>query len=199
MTRACVMFLSLCTMLLLFGSCKGKAKQTQEEVEVETVEINPDAIGAGADNTYNDTLPGKKVEEMYGDNLAKVVVYYKVDENGQLTDEKYREVFYYDSTHYKYTEGNLVNQDKRDGDWFAYHKNGNLCTEAHYVNGKEEGTYKVYHDNGYLYFVGEYHEGLKEGEWKFYDEQGRLMYSEVYEKGQRKETKLINNKINNNQ
>lgn len=192
MMRVRVLFLSLCALTLLFGSCKGKNKQTQQQVEVETVEMNPAAIGAGADNTYNESLPGKKVEEMYGDNQAKVVAYYKVDENGQLTDEKYREVFYYDSTHYKYTEGNIVDQTKRDGDWFAYHKNGNLCTEAHYVNGKEEGQYKVYHDNGYLYYAGEYRQGLKIGVWKFYDEEGRLMYVQSYEDGQLKETKRIN-------
>lgn len=192
MMRVAVLFLSACALILSFGSCKGKAKQAQEQVEVETVEMNPAAIGAGTDNTYNDTLPGKKVEEQYGDNQAKVVAYYKVDENGVLTDEKYREVYYYDSTHYKYTEGNIVSQSKRDGDWFAYHKNGNLCTEAHYVNGKEEGMYKVYHDNGYLYYAGEYRQGLKEGLWKFYDEQGRLMYSQIYENGRLKETKQIN-------
>ncbi len=193
MMSARLWLLSLCAIVLFFGSCKGKNKQAQGQDAVETVEINPDAIGAGADNSYNDTLPGKKVEEMYGDNSAKVVVYYKVDENGQLTDEKYREVFYYDSTHYKYTEGNLVDQTKRDGDWFAYHKNGNLCTEAHYENGKEEGLYKVYHDNGYLYYAGEFHQGMKVGEWKFYDEQGRLIYIQKYENGQLKETKQINN------
>lgn len=193
MRRIIVLFLSLCAITICLESCHRKQQQESEQVEVETVEMNPAAIGAGTDNTYNDTLSGKKVEEKYGDNQAKVVVYYKVDENGVLTDEKYREVFYYDSTHYKYTEGNIVNQTKRDGDWFAYHKNGNLCTEAHYVNGKEEGMYKVYHDNGYLYYAGEYRHGLKEGTWKFYDEQGRLMYSQIYENGNLKETKQINN------
>lgn len=187
--RAGVLLLSGCALLLALSACHGKKGHEQPQEEVESVEINQTAIGAGTDNTYNDTLPGKKVEEMYGDHQAKIVSYYKVDENGQLTDEKYREVFYYDSTHYKYTEGNIVNQNKRDGDWFAYHKNGNLCTEAHYVNGKEEGEYKVYHDNGYLYYVGKYEKGKKVGEWKFYDEQGRLMYSQQYENGTLKRDK----------
>ena len=194
MTRACAFFLTLCIMTLFFGSCKCKVKQEEkktEKSEVETVEINPSAIGAGTDNSYNESLPGRKIEERYGDNQSKVEVFYKLDENGQPTDEKYREVFYYDSTHYKYIEGNIVNQTKRDGDWFAYHSNGNLCTEAHYVNGKEEGEYKVYHDNGYLYFAGQYHQGLKTGEWKFYDAQGRLMYTELYENGVLKEKKQI--------
>lgn len=168
-------------------SCKSKTQESQTaEPELETIALNNDAIGAGTVD-QNDTLPGKKVEEMYGDQQAKVVAFYKVDENGQLTDEKYREVYYYDSTHYKYIEGNL-DQSRRDGDWFAYHKNGNLCTEAHYVNGREEGEYKVYHDNGYLYYAGKYEKGKKVGEWKFYDEQGRLMYSQQYENGTLKET-----------
>lgn len=172
-------------------SCGNRTQKTQAET-VDMVELNQSAIGAGMDNSYNETLPGSKVEEMYGDNQAKVVCYYKVDENGQLTDEKYREVFYYDSTHYKYIEGN-IEQSRRDGDWYAYHKNGNLCTEAHYVNGKEEGEYKVYHDNGYLYYAGTYKNGLKVGEWKFYNEQGRLMYKQHYENGVLKETTRADN------
>lgn len=194
MTRACAFILSLFIMALFFGSCKCKSKQGEKktvETAVETVEINPSAIGAGKDNSNNEALSGRKVEERYGDNQSKVEFFYKVDENGQMTDEKYREVFYYDSTHYKYTEGNIVNQTKRDGDWYAYHKNGNLCTEAHYVNGKEEGEYKVYHDNAYLYYAGQYHQGLKIGEWKFYDEQGRLIYTQQYDNGVLKETKQI--------
>lgn len=190
--RIVVLLLSACVLLFSVSSCKGKQGQMKNQDEVETVEINQAAIGAGADNSYNDTLPGKKVEDIYENNHPHVVAYYKLDENGQLTDEKYREVFYYDSGYFKYTEGNIVDQNKRDGDWYAYHKNGNLCTEAHYVNGKEEGMYKVYHDNGYLYYAGEYHEGLKEGVWKFYDEQGRLNYTQLYEHNMLKETKRIN-------
>ncbi|MBO4655535.1 MAG: hypothetical protein J5644_08320 [Bacteroidales bacterium] len=192
--RKTVWWLGCCVMVLALFACKSKTQQNQTEAvgAVETVELNQAAIGVGMDNSNNETLPGAKVEEMYGDNQAKVVAYYKVDENGQLTDEKYREVYYYDSTHYKYIEGNL-DQTRRDGDWFAYHKNGNLCTEAHYVNGKEEGMYKVYHDNGYLYYAGNYQNGKRNGLWKFYDEQGRLMYSQKYENGTLKETILQNN------
>lgn len=181
------------------SSCNGKKKETrQKESGEEFVELNEAAIGAGKiDN--NDTLPGKKVEVAYADKQSRVVCFYKVDENGQLTDEKYREVYYYDSTHYKYTEGNFVNQTKRDGDWFAYHKNGNLCTEAHYVDGLEEGIYKVYHDNGYLYYAGEYRHGVKIGEWKFYDETGRLIYKNFYNgNGKLLKTEMIKKNQNNN-
>lgn len=195
MSRASIILLFALVLTISLGACKWEKEQeqVQEMAEVETVEINPAAFGVGADDSYNETLPGKKVEEMYENNQPKSVAYYKVDENGQLTDEKYREVHYYDSAHHKYTEGNIVNRNQRDGDWFAYHKNGNLCTEAHYVNGQEEGLYKVYHDNGYLYYAGEYRQGQKVGEWKFYDAQGRMMYSQLYENGTLKETKLINN------
>jgi antitoxin component YwqK of YwqJK toxin-antitoxin module len=188
------LLLLTCVLVLSILSCRPKTQESKDDAVVETVELNQDALGAGTiDN--NDTLPGKTVVEKYGDNQAKMVAFYKVDENGQLTDEKYREVYYYDSTHYKYIEGNL-DQSRRDGDWYAYHKNGNLCTEAHYVNGREEGEYKVYHDNGYLYYCGNFKNGLKEGEWKLYDEQGRLMYSQLYENGTLKETREPNN--NNN-
>lgn len=170
--------LLLCVSFLAgFSSCKGKEKP--EEEQIERVEINPDAIGAGKID-QNDTLSGKKVEEMYPDNQSKIVGFYKIDENGQLTDDKYREVYYYEATHYKYIEGDL-DVNRRTGPWYAYHKNGNLCTEAFYVDGKEQGMYKVYHDNGYLYYAGEYKDGKRVGVWKFYDETGLLEKTENYD------------------
>lgn len=188
-------------LLFLMGmmSCKPKSKEESKvDGMEESVELNEAAIGAGKID-QNDTLPGKKVEQAYADKQSRIVCFYKVDENGQLTDEKYREVYYYDSTHYKYTEGNVVDQTKRDGDWFAYHKNGNLCTEAHYVDGKEEGLYKVYHDNGYLYYAGNYRHGLKIGEWKFFDENGKLIYKYFFnDEGQLIKTELAKKNQNNN-
>lgn len=181
MKRLTLLLISLAC-VFTFLSCKSKTEQKADVVEGEYVEINPAAIGAGKiDN--NDTLPGKKVEESYPDHQSKIVYFYKVDENGQLTDEKYREVYYFDSTHYKYIEGD-VDKEMRNGPWFAYHKNGNLCTEGFYVDGKEEGPYKVYHDNGYLYYGGEFKQGKKVGEWKFYDATGKLIYKEIYVDGE---------------
>lgn len=174
--------------VLLTVSCHSK--KTEEPVDdIETVEVNPAAIGAGKID-HNDTLPGKKVENTYADNQPRDVLFYKLDENGQLTDEIYREVHYFDSTHYKYIEGD-IEQGCRDGEWFAYHKNGNLCTEAYYLNGKEEGEYKVYHDNGILYYGGKFKNGIRIGEWKFYGEDGKLIYTEYYQNGNKVKTELV--------
>lgn len=195
MRRLTLILISV-VLVCTFSSCKSKADQKTEEIAGEHLEMNPEAIGAGKiDN--NDSLPGKKVEEEYADHKSKIVCFYKVDENGQLTDEKYREVYYFDSTHYKYVEGD-VNKEMRNGPWFAYHKNGNLCTEGYYIDGKEEGPYKVYHENGYLFYGGEFKQGKRVGEWKYYDANGYLVSKETYVDGKvvKKET-INNNNINN--
>lgn len=192
--RRFVLPLLCATVLLLVVSCNQKKADAVVE-DVESVEVNPAAIGVGKID-QNDTLPGKKVQQVYADNQARDVLFYKVDENGQLTDEIYREVHYFDSTHYKYIEGN-IEKAQRDGAWYAYHKNGNLCTEAYYVDGKEEGDYKVYHDNGIPYYAGKYKNGMKTGVWKFYGEDGKLMYTETYRNGQKVKTELVSEKKSN--
>ena len=52
--------------------------------------------------------------------------------------------------------------DKKEGFYKTYYKNGNLCSEGAYKDNKEEGIYKKYYENGDLYLYGFYKNGRLE-------------------------------------
>ncbi|MBQ7489103.1 MAG: toxin-antitoxin system YwqK family antitoxin [Bacteroidales bacterium] len=127
-----------------------------------------------------DTLPGSVVVQMYEDSTPALVRVFKVDAAGNPTYEMLREVQYYKS-HKPYTDcsyttvvtdSNVLNL--RNGPAFAYFENGNVQTEAFYIDGKENGDYNVYYENGKPLLQGHYDHGLRTGGWKFYYENGNL-------------------------
>lgn len=120
----------------------------------------------------DDTMRGRKVMEWNSDKTPKVVYFYKIDKNGNMTNEKIREVHYFPGKK-KYVEGNLKN-NLRDGQWRSYFIDGKVNSEGFYVQGKENGTYKVYRETGKPYYVGHYNMGICDGEWRFYDVNGLL-------------------------
>lgn len=141
------------TLLLCIVACTNKGSQSK---------VDPD-----------DTLPGRTVVELNPDSSPKVVYYYKIDDSGNLTDEKIREVHYRPGKK-KYVAGDIKN-DERNGEWKAYHENGRIQTEATYIDGKEHGEYKVYQDNGAYLFIGHYDHGICVGEWKKFNRQGEVI------------------------
>ena len=128
---------------------------------------------------FADSLYFKKTVATYDDESPRDVYYYKTDSLGVPTDEKVHETHYYEDQQ-KYIDGNL-SQDQRDGLWYAYHKNGNVQTMAHYKDGKEDGRYTVYHENGSVYYTGFYKDGKRVGEWKFYDQNENLVRTQNFE------------------
>ncbi len=145
-------------LLLLAVSCHTKKTE---------VAIDPD-----------DTMPGRKVMTIYPDSCPRDVYYYRVDENGNYTDELIREVHYYDGkksdgSKKKYMEGGVRN-NVRDGVWNAYHENGKLQATCTYRLGVSVGEERVYYENGKLAQLGFYDQsGNCAGEWHFYDEAGK--------------------------
>lgn len=139
------------TILLLFA-CSGCKRNS----------VDPD-----------DLIPGRKVIASYPDSLPKVVYYYKVDDQGNITNEKVREIYYRPGKK-KYVDGGIHN-DQRNGEWKAYHENGQIQTEATYIDGKEDGEYKVYRDNGKYLYTGHYDHGICVGEWKKYSKEGKVI------------------------
>jgi len=128
---------------------------------------------------FADSLYYKKTVVSYEDESPRDVFYYEKDSLGQPTDVRVHETHYYPGEQ-KYIDGNL-SQSQRDGLWYAYHKNGNVQTMAHYKNGKEDGRYTVYHENGSVYYTGFYKNGVRVGEWKFYDEKEKLVRTENFD------------------
>ncbi len=122
---------------------------------------------------FADSLYYKKTVVSYEDESPRDVFFYAKDSLGQPTTERVHETHYYEGEK-KYIDGNL-SENKRDGLWYAYHKNGNVQTMAHYKDGKENGRYTVYHENGSVYYTGYYKDGVRVGEWKFYDQNENLV------------------------
>lgn len=77
-----------------------------------------------------------------------------------------------------------TNGDIRVGKWTFFHPNGQIQTEATFVNGKEDGVYCVYRENGIPYYRGSYKEGKRIGIWEFYDEDATLVATKDYDKNE---------------
>jgi len=114
--------------------------------------------------------PGSEVMAAYNDSTPQVVYYYKVDEKGAPTKEKIGEAYYYENKQ-EYIGGGLKD-DKREGRWYAFFRDGSVQTEAFYIDGKEHGAYNVFRANGKPLFKGHYDHGICDGTWSWYDENG---------------------------
>ena len=115
--------------------------------------------------------PGGEIIASYNDTLPQIVFYYKVDENGNKTQEKIGEAYYYDNKQ-EYVGGGLK-EGKRDGKWYAFFKDGSVQTEAFYIDGQEHGAYNVYREPGKPLYKGHFNHGICDGTWYFYDEDGK--------------------------
>ncbi len=131
---------------------------------------------------FADTLYYKKVLTSYSqgeEESPRDVYYYEVDSLGEPTTVKVHETSFYPNAS-KYIDGN-ISENQRDGLWYAYHKNGNVQTMAHYRQGKEDGRYTVYYENGNVRYTGFYKEGKRVGKWCFYDEEENFVRSEDFD------------------
>lgn len=160
--------------ILLSKSAKymGKIRFNLLIIMLLTIFVSCQKFGKKGNIDPDDTIKGRKVMELNSDKSPKVVYYYQVDENGNITNEKVREIYYFPGKK-KYVEGNIKN-NSRDGQWHSYFPDGKVNSEAFYVQGKEHGVYKVYRENGKLFYVGHYNMGICDGEWRFYDEKGLM-------------------------
>lgn len=159
----------LLSVILCFAvSCNrngGKDGQSKDTVVV----VDPD-----------DTIAGRKVKTIYSSGSPNEVDYYRIDGNGNQTNEIIRKIFYYDDDvkqsnglKQKYMEGGIRNDSIRDGVWKVYHKNGKLQVSATYRLGISVGEERVYYENGQLAQLGYYDQnGNYAGEWKFYYQNG---------------------------
>jgi len=121
---------------------------------------------------FNEKTKGREVMAAYNDSTPQVVFYYKVDKNGKPTDEKIGESYYYENRQ-EYIGGGMKD-DKRDGKWYAFFRDGSLQTEAFYVDGKEHGAYNVYQENGKPLYRAHFDHGKCDGTWYFYDNEGNI-------------------------
>jgi len=141
--------LSALGLVIVFSSCQNQ--QAKPEFTLDT--------------------PGGVIAESWNDTLPKVIFYYKLDKEGNKTNERIGVAEFYQNQQ-EYVTGGLK-EGKREGKWFAFFPDGSVQTEAFYINGKEHGPYNVYRENGNPIFKGHYNHGSCDGTWYWYDETGK--------------------------
>ncbi len=70
-------------------------------------------------------------------------------------------------------QGNVDENQLRDGKWIFYGEDGAERSVTFYRNGKRDGHTIVKYPNGKLHYIGEYALDEKVGEWIIYDEKGQ--------------------------
>lgn len=70
--------------------------------------------------------------------------------------------------------------DKKEGLWVFWFKNGNKQTEAWFVNDIQQGEQVVYRENGQVYYKGNFENGKRTGEWNFFDNEGNLTDTKIF-------------------
>lgn len=86
-------------------------------------------------------------------------------------------------TGYLCDNSTLDSLGQKQGLYQRGYQNGNLQTEAYYLDNKLQGAYKFYWPNGKLRFEGKYELDKKVGEWKTLDSNGLLVKKENFTDG----------------
>jgi hypothetical protein len=169
-------------LLLLAGLLVYAALREKPVLQNALAPVDPDlaALHEFPSIDFADSLYYEKTVASYEGEEPKDVYYYEKDSLGMPTTKKVHESHYYPGK-VLFIDGNLSEGANRDGLWYAYHKNGNVQTMAHYKNGKEDGRYTVYYENGNVRYTGFYKDGKRVGEWKFYDEEEKLMHTKNFD------------------
>ena len=115
--------------------------------------------------------PGGEVVASFEDDSPQVLIYYKIDENGDQTQEQIGVAEFYPNQQER--AGGSLKEGKRNGQWYAFFSDGSLQTDAFYIDGIEHGYYTVYRENGNPYYKGHYDHGICDGTWYWYDETGK--------------------------
>jgi len=70
---------------------------------------------------------------------------------------------------------------ERQGDWKAWHTNGQLWEEGAYLRGKEDGPWRWWYEDGTPQASGTFVDGAHVGPWTFYHANGQVMAEGAYE------------------
>ncbi|MDO5760066.1 MAG: hypothetical protein Q4Q06_03475 [Bacteroidota bacterium] len=67
------------------------------------------------------------------------------------------------------------------GQALSWYENGNINSEAFYVDGMRDSTYVVYAENGQVMTRGKYKKDVKVGKWEFFNSEGKPLGVEIYD------------------
>lgn len=129
-----------------------------------------------SNNGKKKDLTGKEVLTRYTNGIAQIEREYKMVDNKRVA--VYEWEYYEDGNTLK--EGPLSKEEKREGSWKSFYRDGQLWSEGDFENGLRQGITITYHDNGNKYYEGQYNKNQKTGIWKFYDKNGEFDYEINY-------------------
>ncbi|MBK9284067.1 MAG: toxin-antitoxin system YwqK family antitoxin [Sphingobacteriaceae bacterium] len=84
----------------------------------------------------------------------------------------------------KWKETDFINAKKDGQEIYYFIENGKVKTITSYKDDKQNGSYKNFNKDGSLYEEGAFKDGYKEGEWKKYDAKGKVTEKIFYVKGE---------------
>lgn len=130
-------------------------------------------------NSVNETKETSKTEVVshYVNGSPQIERDFKIVDG--VKTATYEREYYEDGNLLK--EGPLNKDEKRDGLWKSYYRDGVLWSEGGFVNGIREGKTVTYFSNGKKYYDGKFVNAKKSGVWKFYDEQGEFVNETYYD------------------
>lgn len=128
------------------------------------------AILAGCKTELKD-----EIVELHSNGKVKKIQYYELKRGEKKV---VKEIEYYQSGEKK-MEGSMLN-NKRNGEWKSYHKNGKIWSVGNYKSGTRVGDSKVFYEDGTKRIEGQYDNGNRIGLWNFYDEKGQKIKEVVF-------------------
>lgn len=79
----------------------------------------------------------------------------------------------------------MIKDNKRQGEWKAFYRNGLLWSVQNYDDGEREGSSMVYYENGNIRYKKSYKGDKAHGDWVFYDGAGKKLGQIRYENGEK--------------
>lgn len=138
------------------------------------------------DSNRQKSLEGKEVLSTYTNGAPQIERDFIMIDGKRLA--VYEREYYEDGSLLK--EGSLDVNEKRDGNWKSYYRDGKLWSEGDYANGIREGKTITYFANGNKRYEGQFLKGQKSGRWKFWNENGEVENEMIFEDGKRAEIKI---------
>ncbi|MFW6020038.1 MAG: toxin-antitoxin system YwqK family antitoxin [Bacteroidales bacterium] len=122
----------------------------------------------------DDNEKSRKVIEKHEDGSPKKVNL--LNKEGDTV----KEIQYYKNGQIE-MEGPLKD-NKRNGTWKAYYKDGTVWSSSKYSHGKQHGPYTTYYPNGHIRYKGQMHMDKRTGKWAFYNRKGEIVKEIDYDK-----------------
>ncbi len=137
------------------------------------------------------SIVGKETIKSYTNGEPQIVRDYIIDDGKRLATYEWE--YYEDGNILK--EGPLSANEKRDGEWKSYYRDGVLWSKGDYNNGVREGKTITYHSNGNKYYEGQFLKAKKTGMWKFYKENGEFDYEMHFDQEKKIKTTIDKSKL----